>query len=151
LVLKIRGRKRSGRICVRRACTSSVASHVGRKRTGAASTDRGAAPAAGRGLAPVGVSEPTQRHPIQGRPERGGREPGPARDVLHRGGPEAGQVPTDQQLDPLLLGGGRRADPVLGQPVQVRGATIPSRPPKPCGSSSAAACLGSRNVVRARP
>jgi hypothetical protein len=30
LVLKTRGLKRSGRICVRHACTSNVASHVGR-------------------------------------------------------------------------------------------------------------------------
>ena len=35
------GRKRSGRICVRRAWTSSVASHVGRNRTGAGASASG--------------------------------------------------------------------------------------------------------------
>ena len=54
-VEKMRGRKRSGRIPVRRAWTRSVASQVGRKRTGA-------------GTSPAGRGAPGRREPLPSGP-----------------------------------------------------------------------------------
>ena len=128
-VWKISGRNRSGRIWVRRACTSSVASKVGRKRTGAGASGPGSgAPRTSSQLAAFLVSEPSQRQPLDHRCQHRRGQAREARDVLARGGPERREVSTHQELAP---GGGAsrsKARSSLRRRVAVGSAHAPTCP-----------------------
>ena len=95
-----RRRCSSGRTSVRRACTSSVASQVGRNRTGAGVSPAGSG-ARGRSTSSFPASSRNDR--VVDAVERlvivVDREPGPARDVGRPGRAEPGEVAPDQQLD----------------------------------------------------
>ena len=109
LVLKILGRSGSGTICVRRACTSSVASHVGRNRTGAGWPGSGSgSPRKVEQLAALLVEEAPQRQPLEHRGEHRVGQPGERGDVVARSRAERGEVPAHQQLAPVGLGRARR-------------------------------------------
>ena len=126
-VLNTRDRWRSGRICVRRAWTSSVASHAGRKRTGAGVSASGSG-ARGTSSSSAPPSSRKRRSVIRlerrdQRPSRDAREAG---DVRPGRRSERGEVALDEVVDPLLLGDRRRLpEPVRREPEQVGPRLLP--------------------------
>ena len=122
-VPKILGRCSSGRKPVRRAWTSRLASQVPRKRGGAgvSGSGRGAPGTSSRSSS----RSRSSRASDGGRRSRGGR-PVNDDDVLGGRRAEAGEVAGDEVVDRVLVAErGRRADPVLGERVEVGPAALP--------------------------
>ena len=125
-VLKIRGRKSSGRTPVRGAWTRRVASQVGRKRGGAGvSGVRQRRPREVDELLALLVPEVTRADAFERACDGVGCEPRPAADVGLPRRSERAQVTTDQSLAVLLRVGVVRPDPVLGEREQVGAPALP--------------------------
>ena len=105
---------------MRRAWTSRLASHVPRKRGGAG--------VSGSGRGAPGTSRRSPARPSRSS-ERGDvarRQPGERDDVLGRGRAEAAEVAGDEVVHGGVVAQiGRRADPVLGERVEVRATALP--------------------------
>ena len=116
----------SGRISVRRAWTSSVASHVGRNRTGAGVSGSGSG-ARGRSRSSLPASSRNRRSCI--RSSTGASRFGAIFDQLAMSfgaaGPERAEVAARQVLDAVVLARLERADPLRREPVGVRAALLP--------------------------
>ena len=130
LTWKILGRCSSGRMPVRRAWTSSVASQVGRKRTGAG-VSAGGSGARGRSSRVSAASLRKRRSPRRSSAgsHRAERQAGEVGDLAARGGAEAAEVAGDQVLDRgrrgTRLG---RPEPPLGSPRRGRPGGAPRCP-----------------------
>ena len=111
---------------MRRACTSSTASHQGRKRTGAG-VSAGGSGARGRSISSRSCSSRKRRSRNRSRDggEQACRNAGPRRDVLERGRPEAAEVRPDEMVVAVRLRDRARPDPLLGERIVIRAAPLP--------------------------
>ena len=126
LTWKTRGRRSSGRMPVRRAWTSSVASQTGRKRTGAGVSGSGSgAPGRSSSSSPSAAAVADRVDPLQGGREVAELEAGEARDVGARRRAEAAQVAAHEVVDRLRRGDLHGRDPILGRRVQIGAAVLP--------------------------
>ena len=113
-------------ISARRACTSSVASQVGRKRAGAGTSGSGSG-ARGRSSSSAPSSARKRLVPTRSTTGRGDRrrQTGPVGELGGGRRTERGEVPTGEQLDRGVLLRIARPDPPLRVREQVRPAALP--------------------------
>ena len=126
LMSKIFGRCSSGRTPVRRAWTSSVASQVGRKRSGAGVSGSGSG-ARGRSTssAPSSAGSGAARAARASRSTSVGGSPAQLGDVLRPRPGRSRSGSGGRGARPRSSASGRRADPVLGGRVEVGAAALP--------------------------